>query len=263
MSQFTIKDRQGFVILGIVGAIFIGLFGFFAAASQKEVLDDRLCPKHVLRKTAFLIDRSDDTPTQTVDEIRKRIIETIDNDVQQGELVSIFYISDGIQRNLKSTFESCKPQSDGNPLYEGTRTIEKNYDDKFRKPLQQALTGQPTGAGSSPIAETLTDFTSSDYLDGEYNRLVVFSDLMQNSDALSLYGCSSKDTAIAGYRQRRAGAVERPDLKNVEVRLNVIPRQGLGSNTTKCRDGFWTWFFGNNTGDNARVETSDLPGGVI
>lgn len=262
MSRYTAKDRQGLAILGAVGIAFAGLLVFFLVATDKEALDDRLCPNPVMRKTAFLIDRSDDTPTQTTDEIRKRIIKIIDNDVQQGELVSIFYITDQIQSDLKPVFESCKPQSEGNELYESTRSIEKKFAELFRKPLEMALAKQPSGSGSSPIAETLTDFTASDYLDGQHNRLVVFSDLMQNSDALSLYNCSSKTTSIEQYRQRRAGAIERPELRNVEVSLNIIPREGIGSSTIKCRDGFWVWFFGNNAGENAELTTRYLPGGA-
>lgn len=262
MARFSAKDRQGLVILGVVAAAFVGLFAFYAVASDREDLDDRSCPSAVTRKTAFLIDRSDDTPTQTVDEIRKRIIRTIDEQVQQGELVSIFYITDRAQKDLRPVFESCKPQSQGNPLYEGTRSIERKFAERFRKPLDRVLARQPSGAGTSPIAETLTDFTASAYLDGDVNRLVVFSDLMQNSGSLSLYDCRSREGAIAGYRQRRAGAVERPELRNVEVSLNVIPREGLGSEVVACRDGFWVWFFGNNTGANAGLTTRYLPGGA-
>lgn len=253
MSQFTSKDRQGFVILGIVGAIFIGLFALFVASTQKEILDDRLCPKDVLNKTVFLVDRSDDTPTQTVSEINRRINIIVDKDVQQGELVALFYITDGMQKDLKPAFESCKPQTKVNELYENKRIVEKNFANKFDKPFKTALENQPTGAGSSPIVETLTDFAASDYLDGKHNRLVVFSDLMQNSETLNLYECSKKEDAIAAYRQSSAGELK---LDDVEVRLNIIPRRGLGPVTKRCRDGFWRWLFKNGS----QLDVRYLPG---
>lgn len=262
MTEFSAKDKQGLALAAVFGAVFIGLIVAYFMLSNRDALDDRFCPQTIERKTVFLIDRSDDTPTQTIAEIRNRIVRTVSNDVKDGELVSIFYITDSAQRDLRPVFSMCKPQSEGNIVYEDQRTIERKFEASFRKPLDAALEEQPSDGKVSPVAETLTDFLASDYLDARANRLSLFSDLIQNSDAVSLYGCSDSRRAIAAYRQARAGAVERPELKNVEVILNVIPRQGLGANVVGCRDGFWAWFFGNNEGENAGVTSRYLPGGA-
>lgn len=262
MAEFSTKDKQGFALAAIVGLAFLGLFAAYFALSNKKPLDARLCGPLIERKTVFLIDRSDDTPTQTITEIKNRIAKTVSNDVQDGELVSIFYITDAAQQDLRPVFSMCKPQSDGNIVYEDQRTIARRFEASFRKPLDAALQEQPSDGNISPIAESLTDFLASDFLDGKVNRLSLFSDLMQNSEAISLYGCSDPQSAIASYRQARAGAVERPELKNVEVMLNIIPRQGLGTEAVSCRDTFWAWFFGNNEGENAGLTSRYLPGGA-
>lgn len=262
MAEFSTKDKQGFALAAAVAVVFLALFAAYFALSNKEPLDARLCGPVIERKTVFLVDRSDDTPTQTITEIKNRIAKTVANDVKDGELVSIFYITDSAQHDLRPVFSMCKPQSDGNIVYEDQRTIARKFETLFRKPLDAALQEQPSDGNVSPVAETLTDFLASDFLDGEVNRLSLFSDLMQNSNAVSLYRCSDPQSAIAAYRQARAGAVERPELKNVEVMLNIIPRQGLGADAVSCRDSFWAWFFGNNEGENASVTSRYLPGGA-
>jgi hypothetical protein len=262
MTEFSTKDKQGIALAAIAGLAFLGLFAAYITLANKDPLDERLCPKIIERKTVFLIDRSDDTPSQTIVEIKNRIAKTIADEVKDGELVSIFYITDSAQQDLRPVFSMCKPQSEGNIVYEDQRTIARRFEASFRKPLDAALQEQPSGGEISPVAETLTDFLASDFLDGQVNRLSVFSDLMQNSDGVSLYQCSDQRAAVAAYRQARAGAVERPKLKNVEVILNIIPRAGLGTVVVRCRDGFWAWFFGDNEGENAGVTSSYLPGGA-
>lgn len=262
MPDLTKKDKQGLALVGIVLIALGALLALFFASSNATPLDARLCSSNVARKTVFLVDRSDDTPSQTVAEIRNRIEKTINSDVSEGELVSIFYITDTAQQDLRPAFSRCKPKSDANEAVESRRLIEKRYSEEFQEPLSRALDGQISGSEVSPLAEVLTDFLSSDYLDAKRNRLVIFSDLMQNSNSLNLYACSAGDAAIADYRSARAGALERPELRNVEVLLNLIPRQGLGAQPVACREQFWAWFFGDNEGEHAGVATSYLPGGA-
>lgn len=262
MDSLSVKDKQGLALMAVVGLALIASLSAFFVLGQSEQLDDRGCPRMVEHKTVFLIDRSDNTPSQTIAEIRNRITKTIDSEVREGELVSIFHISDSAQHDLQPIFSMCKPKADGNELYENRRMIQKRFEASFSKPLQEALAMQASASEVSPLAEVMTDFLASDFLDAAHNRLVVFSDLMQNSDAVSLYSCTDDAAAIASYREARAGAIERPELRNVSVKLNLIPRQGIGSNVISCRERFWAWYFGDNEGPSAGVETSYLPGGA-
>lgn len=262
MSKLSQKDKQGLILVGLVVVAFVGMFGLYFAVAENDVVDKRLCPSVVTRKTAILIDQSDEAPTQTLAEIRSRIAKTINQDVAEGELVSVFYLSDHSQLDLRPVFSGCKPKADGNELYENRRLIKKQFEDSFQNPLDEALAENPISAEKSPIAEVMADFLTSDFLDGEENRLVVFSDLMQNSAALDLYGCANGQQAIADYRRSRSGAVERPELQNVQIELNIVPRQSLSAQNVKCRQEFWAWFFGNNEGEKAGLTSSYLPGGA-
>lgn len=262
MSALSKKDKQGFMLIGGVVLLVSLLFLANYQHSNRPKLDDRSCAATIDRSTAIVIDRSDDTPSQTLDEIVARTRQFVSERAQEGELISLFEISSASRTNLKPVFSECLPQKDGDDLYENRRKIQRYFSERFAKPLEQALARPPAKSASSPISEALIDLSASEYLNGRSNRLIVFSDLMQNSPNASLYGCSSAEHAIAEFRSRRAGAIERPTFHNTAVELNVVPREGLGSETVACRAGFWAWFFGDDEGLDAGLTTSMLPGGA-
>ena len=51
------------------------------------------CLSNIARKTVIVIDRSDDTPKQTVAEIAARIRNYVSSSAQENELVSIFEVT--------------------------------------------------------------------------------------------------------------------------------------------------------------------------
>jgi hypothetical protein len=154
------------------------------------------------------------------------------------------------------------PQRDGSDLTENRRKIQRQFAERFTKPLDAALAGTPAKSDSSPISEAVSDLSASEFLGAPTNRLIIFSDMLQNSDNASLYGCTSAKAAIVDFRSHRAGAIERPTFQNTAVELHVIPREGIGAETVKCRDGFWAWFFGNDDGADAGLTMKMLPGGA-
>jgi hypothetical protein len=262
MASLSRKDKHGLVLIGAVLAALLALFAVNYQLSNKPKADERNCIVPVTDKTVILIDRSDDTPTQTLDEIVARIKDYVATRAAQNELISIFEITPTSRTRLSPVFSSCLPQKDGNDLYQNRRAIQKFFEERFEAPLDAALAKPPSRSNTSPISEVITDLAASEHLNAAHSRLMVFSDLMQNSDNTSLYGCTSSSDAIAHFRQKRAGAIERPTFKNTSVELHVIPREGIGEATVACRNGFWAWFFGDNEGDGAGLELKPLPGGA-
>lgn len=261
MTALSKKDKQGILLIAVLVVAAMAAVFVSHAASNRPKPDARNCISPIQAKTVFVIDQSDSIPDQTADEIVKRIGSVIDADVQANELVSIFQVTDGARQNLKPIFSYCKPAADGNELTENTRIIKQRFKTQFEEPLRKALASRPPVSKTSPIGEILIDISLMDELRSDRSRLVVFSDLMQNSPSTRMYGCASKDQAIAQFHAQRAGAVERPTFKNAEIRLNIIPRQGIGQAAVQCRDGFWTWFFGDNSGPNSALAKPEyLPG---
>lgn len=262
MATFSKKDQQGFLLIAAVAVLVVIAFAFSYRQSNRPKLDERSCPADIIRATAIVIDRSDDTPSQTLDEIVARTKRFVTEGAQQGELVSLFEISGASRTALKPVFSACVPQRDGSDLTENRRKIQRQFAERFTKPLDAALAGTPVKSDSSPISEAVSDLSASEFLGAPTNRLIIFSDMLQNSDNASLYGCTSAKAAIAGFRSHRAGAIERPTFRNTAIELHVIPREGIGAETVRCRDGFWAWFFGDDDGVDAGLTMKMLPGGA-
>lgn len=262
MSKFSKKDKQGFYLIAAVLSVALGMMAFNSHLSGRAKPDERNCVAPVTAKTVFVIDQSDAIPEQTAVEIRSRATMTVANTVQANELVSVYVITEQSRTKLVPVFSACKPEQGGSELTENVRAIQKRFKEKFQKPFEAALSVAASKSEASPLGEAIIDLSLSDSLRAEKNRLVIYSDMMQHSENSSLYGCSDGNAAIKSFRQRRAGAVERPTFKNADVQLNFIPREGVGEAVAVCRTRFWGWFFGDNDGENAALTTDYLPGGA-
>jgi hypothetical protein len=262
MGNLSAKDQQGIAIIAVVIAVAIGMVAYNSHLSARAKPDERNCVAPISRKTVFVIDQSDAIPSQTITEIRNRALQTVANDVQANELVSVYLVSDEARTRLTAIFSACKPEQQGSELTEDVKAIKRRFKENFQKPLEAALSLHPPKSVASPLAEVIVDLSLSDHLRAPDNRLVVFSDMMQNSSNTSLYQCADAKSAIANYREHRSGAVQRPTFKNTDVRLNFIPREGVGPEVAACRTGFWSWFFGDNEGPNSNLATDYLPGGA-
>jgi len=107
----------------------------------------------------------------------------------------------------------------------------------------------------------LTDLALSEYLGAKSNRLLVFSDLLENTSKFSRYHCASGAEAVQAFRASRKGALERPAFRNTAISLNIIPRLQLSTGAVECRSYFWNCLFGDSEGDKAGVTFDYLPGG--
>jgi len=242
----------------IIGSILIGNL----ILRLRPVPDPKTgCTAEIGSKTVFLIDHTDGIPEQTRREVISRSLRFIEKEVKEGDLLSVFILSKQSESQLVPEFLRCKPKQVSNLLTEHRGSVEKQFERDFLEPLRNVLEGPIPQSPSSPIAQALTDLSLSDELRGAAkSNLVIVSDLIEHSGALSLYKCRSKDEAIQTFRKKRAGAVERPRFANVRVLAHIIPRLGLSKETVACRDGFWLWFFGDNSGQNSLFIPEYLPG---
>jgi hypothetical protein len=256
------KDKKGIVLIAVaIVALFAMVIANFAAGNKPKPGAD-LCLGTVTRNTVLLLDYSEEISDQTLDEIKARALSYIDKKVKVGEKVTIFTISELSKSSLRPIVSVCKPAEDGSRLTEDVRHIKKRYRSEFLAPLSDSLSRRPTTSKQSPIAQALTDISLTQYLRGEQNALLVFSDMLENTDRFSLYKCQSSDQSIPRYRASRTGAMERPQFKHTNVQLHLIPREGGTPVMLQCRDRLWAWFFGDSEGNSAQLDVSYLPGGT-
>lgn len=254
------KRTQAWLMIGGSCAFLSGLIGLKLFVSPKPV-----CDPAVKSKTVIIIDHSEAVATQTLDAIVERAWSLVEDETREGEMVSVFNLSKMTRKELKPSFSSCKPRKDGSRSTEDVRRIKREFEEKFKKPLRAELAAPIGNSDESPIAQALVDLSLDDlrFRSGDVTRLVVFSDFIENSPEFSMYKCQDPANAIGQFRASRLGAVERPTFRNVDVRMNVIPRRNISKAALQCRDKFWPWFFGDNQGSCKRQSclTPDfLPG---
>jgi hypothetical protein len=253
------KDRKGITIIAAVGVAVLLIL--LASQTLKSPKREHGClPTGWSSSTVILLDHSEGVPEQTAREIERRTIDFVMNKVGTNDHISLYAVSDQSARALIPLFEGCKPPSTGNALTESQKTIQLRFRRDFLEKLEKALKQHYADSATSPIAQAISDLSTSEDLKTPQSNLIVFSDMIENSPALDMYHCSPTANPRQLYRQANAGAVERPTFHNVNIQVNLIPRRGLSAAALQCRKVFWPWFLGDDAGSSSAVNSEYLPG---
>ncbi len=222
------------------------------------------CDPEIKARIVILLDHSESVSTQTMDAIVERAWQFIDTQTLEGELVSVFTLSELSKKNLQASFSACKPRKDGNRSIEDVRRIKHDFEEKFKHPLNNELAAKITDSDESPIAQALIDLSLDDkhFRSTDVTHLLIFSDFIENTPKFSMYKCHDATEAIQLFHHSRIGSVERPSFTNTDIRMNIIPRHNISSAALACRDKFWLWFFGDmkDTNKKSGLNHDNLPG---
>ncbi len=258
------KDKKGALLIGLVVVALVAVVTVKLAIGTPAKPDSDGCIGKVVANTVVVLDHSEKLAEQTIREISARTLAHVVSKAQVNERVTVFNVSDHSRKALVPIFSRCKPAQEGNRAIEDTRGIAKAYSQKFLEPLQAVLKTVPVDAKESPIAQALIDISLTQYLRGERNSLLVFSDMLENTPKFSMYDtmhdCADAKQSVARFRESRKGAEERPKFRHTGVWLHMIPRIQISKPTLRCREAVWAWFFGDNEGAGASVDTDYLPG---
>ena len=239
------KRMQAWIII-VVSVLFLLLL-----VTAKLIFQPKpVCDPSIKSKTVIVIDHSEEVSTQTINAIVERTWKFIEKNVPDGERVSVFMLSKISSKDLKASFSECKPRKEGNRSIEDVKRIRRDFELKFKQPLEKELSIKIANDDQSPIAQGLIDLTLDDkyFRSEDVTRLLVFSDFMENTPKFSLYKCTNQSLAVSAFRASRLGAQERPKLTNVDTYMNIIPRHSITPSALQCRAYFWNWFFGDFNG---------------
>lgn len=234
------KERKNYIFaaIGVVVLItlslIVGQFWMAANAEHVELAKGSLCPKDGPSSvTVVIIDRTDAVSPVTLMDIKTRLNDYAKQVPRYGALY--IYVADGQSSGaVKHEFFRCNPgqAKDVSRLKASKELVQKSFDAGFAAPLDQALRqllviGQ---APKSPIMEEVQGagveaFSGSALADAP-KTLIIVSDLMQNSDRMSLYGGGQ---ANLDFVQRGLAA----PLEGVDVELLVINRPAGGVSKAK------------------------------
>ncbi len=197
--------------------------------------------------TALLLDRTDSFSTQTKDDLKVQIKNLLDT-VKENHEISLFTVESTHEKSLEPIIKVCNPgdPEDVDPLIQSQAIVSRNWQRKFRQPMEEVLQSllDEKEAPSSPIMESIQSVSLTHFQDTERRsvprRLIVISDLMQNSDVCSFYRGSPD---FSRFRQTHESRGLNPDLRGVDIELWLIQRrqrqQGDGGPLLKF---FQSWF---------------------
>ena len=246
---------------GMAALVIVLIAGVVLVQSFKgEEVDDRLCPKASgpAAGLAVLLDLTDSlNPVQ-----HKRLRGLLDKriaDAEQGTLIAVGAVrADASEQD--ADFARCKPATGehANELYQNPRMIEERYRKEFLDPFEaivSAMLDSPA-ADRSPIMESLQALlvAAPGFVDASYpRRVIVVSDLVQNSGAFSFYRGDTWQRFVRSQDAQRLAS----RLQGVEVEICHIPRPGARVDKAAV-DDFWTNYFDQAGASRILVSTCPL-----
>ena len=145
---------------------------------------------------------------------------------------------------LTPVIERCNPGTAGDVTeYTGNpEALRKQWEQDFKAPLDSAfqLLSVASGSERSPILESIQSVALTEFqtpqAEGKPRKLIVASDLLQNTDRLSFYGrLPTADEVLASDAFRAA----RTDLRGIDVELWMLQRTDSSSSQPRALPDLW------------------------
>ena len=233
----TRKDRQGLCTIIFVGSVFLTLFvlNYYLSASADQYDQETLCRMDGKYRTVkVLVDKTDPWNGQEKERLAA-LIRRIKGQLAENERLAIHVLDETGTYSTAPVFDLCNPgrKDQANSLYENPRKVQKRFEDRFQTPLDNVLADllRPGVAPQSPILESLIALKG---VSGQQERLILVSDMMQNSDALTFY---RKD----GLDQSRQAVGQGCNLANLyeSIEGHVINRPSIAGSSRQETRNFW------------------------
>ena len=179
--------------------------------------------------TAILLDRTDSFLPTTKSDLEQRIWNLLD-EIEENHEISLFAVDPTHGGSLDPIIKVCSPGDPDNVdhLTQSEAIMRRNWQQKFRAPLEEELGKLLTNkeAKSSPIMEAVQSVAIQHFQSSNRRnvsrRLIIVSDLLQNSDAISFYKAQPNFERFRSSPQARG---LNPDLRSVEIELWLIQRK--------------------------------------
>lgn len=247
------RDLLGIFNLLLVAGVVAAVSYFALTLRPAEYDADTLCiagivPPH----RVVIIDKTDLYSTQQAAAI-ERIILTQRDTLAVGERLSLFELDESGRLDDTNQFSLCNPGSGDqvNPLYRNPDRIQARYEALFDAPLQQALADLvvPKDAPQSPILEALAELAQEPSMAQTVpgRRIVLVSDMLQNSDIVSVYGRSrgavfDRLPPVAETVQAIRSSYGMA-LAGITLEIHLIERPGWESEQNGEQRSYWTQVF--------------------
>lgn len=243
MQMKSRKDKQGIgIIIGVI-VFFLVLSGlaYRLKAAANDYDPETLCSNNSEYPiTKLMIDKTDPWSIQDRGRLAS-LIRRVKDGLAEGERLSIYILDETGTYSPSPVFDMCNPGrgAQANALYENPRLVQERYEESFAAPLEGRLDEllRPGIAPQSPLLETFAGLKSSSTRE---ERLLVVSDMLQNSDAVSLY---QEDERLLSSTVVDAICPEILHYRSAQI--HVINRAAVSIATRQLTRNFWDRCLGN------------------
>lgn len=230
---------KGLLYIGItVTAVLAFAAAYYVVKSEQRVLDpETLCSDKPTSLTVLLVDVTDPMNTPQRQDFINQLTRLKNSVSRYGEL-AIMRVDQSGGKLLSPVITRCSPgtASDTDDTQGNPQKLQRQWETGFSAPLDKAFQeiSLASGADESPIMESVQAAALTELQkpgrDGIPKRLIIASDLLQNTDDMSFYSTlpNAQDFTNSEAFQR-----VRTDLRGVEVELWQLKR--LDSSTTQPR----------------------------
>ena len=245
----------------LAGALVVGLvvWGLFQSRGEPVLDSETNCPVSGAESvTVVLIDLSEPYNEVQREGIFQRL-EAVREKLETNDKLALYLLSDVKDAMPDPAFSYCKPPkgSEANPLFQNPRMMQETYMKFADKGGElRAFIGDKSGRRTSPVMEMIQivavkEFRKSSAKPPKEKRLVVVSDMIQNSPGYSLYKVGRPD--FEAFQKTPHYQKIRTDLGGAEVSVFLVRRDAAGSIQNDDFYDFW-WNFLEGMGGYPRIE---------
>lgn len=228
-------------MLAIIGA---GAWWFVSTKADRASLDENLCPPTPEAHVAVIVDVTDPLTLPQRQDLRNKL-EALKASIPMRGRVAFFKVDAAEEELLTPLFEKCNPGTaeDFSELDADLRDMERRYREEFEAPYVATYETifEASGASRSPIMQSvqsvnLTELDTPTARAGS-RRLILISDLLQNSTRLSFYGeLPSAEDVLENPDFQSA----RTNLRGTEVELWMLQRPDFSETQPRGLPELWT-----------------------
>ncbi|MDB5658477.1 MAG: hypothetical protein JWS10_1092 [Cypionkella sp.] len=248
------KDRGGTssiwpYVLGAVAAIGLLVAAIFyrnQTEHETAVNVDTLCPLDTgpVAMAAILFDLTDPLTLAQSKQLLARVEKEI-ADAPIGTQFTMGVVSE-TPESWGATAPLCKPRSghDVSTLTQNVRLVETRYEKRFMEPLHANIESMISahGANKSPIMEalqTLIADTSGFLTFAGPRKVIIVSDLLQNSESMSFYAGDDWQSFATSPQFARLNRT----LEGVDIIIFEVPRVVSKIKDPRVIEDFWLHYF--------------------
>ncbi len=249
------QQRQAIINFAMVLAIIAGIIYIAYTVRPAPFDETTLClisddlPPH----TAIIIDKTDEYSETQADLIADVIRRTRERLVV-GERITLFELDAQGRFDPRGEISMCNPGRGNqvNPLFRNPKQMEDRYEEQFAAPMETVLADLvvPKEAPSSPIMEALARLAQTEAFSDRAprRRVVLISDMLQNSDVFSAYGGGgSMPEDMPDWADTVDAITNRfgTSLTGVELEIRLIPRDRYVDLQRGALKEYWNNVLGN------------------